>query len=732
LIVTFTPLLFLYLTFLEHFVYLKNIQGVLLVASLLGTAYLQYSFYERSKNKPTQDSGSAPQEEAFPLCATQFDKTSLLVLALSILIYILYASGLVFPAHPITGDEPHYLLITHSLVSDGDINLFNNYKDRDYLQFYPGELDSHARPGKKGFGYEYSKHTPGLALLLVPSYFTGKILGGIAANLTHNPALQQRILILAVHVFMGLMTAFLCWTFFLIARDFTKNQNSALICWFLLSLTSPILFYSHLIYPEIPAALIMILILHRSLFSKQASLFSLLWVGFGIALLPWLGVKYLVLSAGLFGVVFIRFWKSDRMRGKNTILFLTPLFISSGLFLFYLYTLYGNIYPASIYKGSLPPGSSLSLKIFHFKFGEYFRCGLSYFFDQRIGLFPYSPIYMIFLPGVILSFVREKGRTLAFFGMFFLYWGFCSSAYYWGGYCPPGRVLLPVVFILAFFVAAALTWGNKSFTLSVWRILIFLSLGIAFICVRNPRQLYHEELTAIDSLGGIYSNLLTSLSNSFVNFRILVPSLVNSHQILWTPLIFWMSALLLFCFLFLKKENKAFFAQRGLGNPIMAVFLLSILLVAYTFFDIHLDRAHLFKDKPYKLYFQDTSNFGQELDGFWTQGQEATEILVETETRASKIQVKLSSPMPGRAAVRVGRKKHLISHSLKEGQKQTLSVPDPVGFPLRSGYLYSIRIQEHNGFHPFRLDPGTQDSRFLGVFVEIDVELDKKNQARIP
>ena len=46
----------------------------------------------------------------------------------------------------LTGDEPHYLLITHSLWHDQDTNLYNNYRDCDYEAFFTGM--NCVRPGE--------------------------------------------------------------------------------------------------------------------------------------------------------------------------------------------------------------------------------------------------------------------------------------------------------------------------------------------------------------------------------------------------------------------------------------------------------------------------------------------------------------------------------------------------------------------------------------------------------
>ena len=39
-----------------------------------------------------------------------------------------------------TGDEPHFLLIIDSLSEDGDFDLWNNYRDRDSLEYDPRQI----------------------------------------------------------------------------------------------------------------------------------------------------------------------------------------------------------------------------------------------------------------------------------------------------------------------------------------------------------------------------------------------------------------------------------------------------------------------------------------------------------------------------------------------------------------------------------------------------------------
>ena len=66
-----------------------------------------------------------------------------------------------------TGDEPHYQVIAHSLAFDADIDLANNYADREVFgdRFDAG---AHARPGRNGVLRPV--HDIGLPLLFSPVY----------------------------------------------------------------------------------------------------------------------------------------------------------------------------------------------------------------------------------------------------------------------------------------------------------------------------------------------------------------------------------------------------------------------------------------------------------------------------------------------------------------------------------------------------------------------------------
>src|SRR5206468_12254058 len=79
--------------------------------------------------------------------------------ALACAIYAV-AAWQVAPSRP-EGDEPHYLIITQSLLKDGDLRIENNHRNGDYRAFYRGEVlrPDYRRAGRNG--EIYSIHAPG-------------------------------------------------------------------------------------------------------------------------------------------------------------------------------------------------------------------------------------------------------------------------------------------------------------------------------------------------------------------------------------------------------------------------------------------------------------------------------------------------------------------------------------------------------------------------------------------
>lgn len=97
----------------------------------------------------------------------------------SFLVYQAAALVLVFQGASFSGDEPYYLLSSHSLLKDGDINVADNYARQDYFHFYSKKDNPRLKLGvygRKGKEYIYPINLPGISVLMLPFYWLSQVL----------------------------------------------------------------------------------------------------------------------------------------------------------------------------------------------------------------------------------------------------------------------------------------------------------------------------------------------------------------------------------------------------------------------------------------------------------------------------------------------------------------------------------------------------------------------------
>src|SRR6266536_4990882 len=93
--------------------------------------------------------------------------------ALFLILLAAYAATISVPARPgldYAGSEPHHLLAAESIVSDRDVDLRDEYRDRAYAEWYPGRLRT---DGRLVGGRLVEPHGVGFALLIAPAYALG-------------------------------------------------------------------------------------------------------------------------------------------------------------------------------------------------------------------------------------------------------------------------------------------------------------------------------------------------------------------------------------------------------------------------------------------------------------------------------------------------------------------------------------------------------------------------------
>ncbi len=709
----------------RHFYPLNEIENALFVVPISGCAFLLFAFLARLEWVHPEAGARKRMRDWLEGGGTATRKAALSIFLITFAIYVIYATGLVFPAQPFTGDEPHYVLIAKSLLSDGDINLANNYQNRDYEAFYPGTLDLHAAPGKKGGNFLYSRHFPGLPMIIVPFYAVGANAAGVALELTHRSADARRVLVFFSRLPLCIMAALLSLVLFLFVGELTRQRRIALLSWAIFSFISPLLFYSHLVYPEILIALILLAISFVVILKKDLSPKALLWTGLGVSLLPWFGIKYIILALTIFLLVLYLFLNSAQKSLKAALaLFSSPL-VSAALYVIFLMTMYGTLSPEIIYLGadesqSLPLSRFLAMSIPDF-LGRLF--GL--LFDQRVGIWIFYPIFILSLAGFLrLRKIRPKVAPLLF-ALFAVYWFFCSGTRYWGGYCPPGRPLLPVFWVLVIFLASAFDLQKNKAIKGIAGMLIVLSAAIIVHSLSNPRLLYHESLSSVSSPDFEEpGKFLADASNLLVDWTHVVPSLSSRAHPPgeWLPLGIWILIVLGMTGLALKKERKN---EKGRGRLAFShlsilVLVISSVAVAYRYFDVRLENGFRTGDGRFDIFPQDENNFRNEEGGFWVKGASRTLVVIRTAERIAEFKVTLSTPVSGPAAVELGGVERDVEWTKSGSLEQSITFRAPRSFPWKGAYLYTLKVGTESGFYPYRIEKQSLDKRYLGVFVRLN------------
>lgn len=709
LVACLSPLVLLDLVFLQFVVFLRDIRPVLPWVSVLGSVYLLGVFVSRTV-------------PAVPPTANRPDPRRRLptLFVVSFLVYAFLASGLVVPPQPFSGDEPHYLLTTESLVSDGDIDVRDDYRDGEYKAFYPGSLENHAFPGRKGPEHEYSRHLPGVSVLVLPSYLAGGLAGRVLAPGPGQAALRARILIFASRLTMCLLAAALGAAFFLLAFRITGRKGPSLLAWAVFSFTSPLIYFSQLIYPEVPVALVGILIFLFVVLEKEPRAGSLWLAGAGIAALPWFGIKYIAISAVLFAFCLLSLPRTGgRSRARFLSLSLLPA-VSGGAYLFFFWTLYGTFSPTAAYGDAFPAGHIAFVSRSGPGLGEVLKFAFGYLFDQRFGIIPQSAVYILLFAGAVILWKRNRKAAVPMLVLFGVYWAQTAVVRVWGGYCPPGRLILPVVWVPALFVAAVFAADKSRLRGALLAGTTGLAFAAAFVGIGNPRLLYNENIYTVLSGPGTFNRLLTSLSNAVVDFRQWVPSFANWDALKTPVTAVWIlaAAAAVLAFARIGKAGGGPYRPFGMGVHAAIVFGLALAVAGYAFFNLRLeDRAQV---GGVDVLFQDGNTHGVEAGGgYWTRGGRGATVLIQAPRPLSRISVTLSSPIAGQTNVRAGMSKRVVVRAGRNRPPATADFDAPVGCRFRDRYLYSLWVRDSASFVPFRLDRHSEDGRSLGVLVSI-------------
>lgn len=317
---------------------------------------------------------------------------------------------------PPDGDEPYYLLLTHSLAYDFDLDLANNYQAEDWRGFLERPIAPQPGDPEGPGGAIYSRHNALLPLVLAPFYRLAGVGGALLA--------------------MGAMAAALAWSFlFLARRRFPSMASGAFLAWLILAFGPPLLLYSHQIWIEVPAALLLTSALLIVLDPNDTPrLGRRLRLGASLALLPLLKLRLAAVALPTLGIVLAR-----RRRGAPTWL-PAALMLAALIGLMLLNQMrFGNPLKMHDWRELMQLASAPT---------TFLRGGLGMFYDLAFGLFATAPVWLLLLPALWRARTDARLRTaLAVIALPCLLL-IAPRIEWYGGWSPPFRyplVLLPLL-----------------------------------------------------------------------------------------------------------------------------------------------------------------------------------------------------------------------------------------------------------------------------------------------
>jgi hypothetical protein len=329
------------------------------------------------------------------------------------------------------GDEPHYLVITQSLLLDRDLKIENNHRRGDYRAYFAGDLPPDFRQRGRD-GQIYSVHMPGVSALVAPAF----LIGGYKGVVLFLIALASAGAALAWH---------LAWRV-------TGRRDAAWFGWAAVTLSTTSIFHSFTIYPDGPGAVAVLTGIwallrsddERVSGSERAT--AWFWHGAALATLPWMHQRFAAVAGCLGALVLLRLARVPNAAGK-AVAFLAAPAVSALGWIAYFIAIYGTADPTAPFGNEVRalafiPGALTAL-----------------LFDQRFGLLAYAPVLAFAFGGLGLMLARRDRRRLALEILFtavpYLL-VVTDVAMWWGGRSAPARFFTPVLLSMA--IPAAYAW----------------------------------------------------------------------------------------------------------------------------------------------------------------------------------------------------------------------------------------------------------------------------------
>lgn len=390
-----------------------------------------------------------------------------------------------------SGDEPHYLVIAHSVAFDGDLDLSNNYREATLVA--DGRLlpESHAIEHNGRLRPVHDVGMPvGFAPVVRVAYATAHWLGDVLPpTLLDRTKLNKGLLLRhQLSLLMALLTGFLARELYLLLRSLGASGRSAFGWALLCALTPPVLSHSFLFFTEIPTALLATFVFRKlSLRAIHTGVDALL-VGGTTGFLLMLHARNVGLVAGL---AIIAVLMARQRLFERTLLPMLLIGITAGVVgrTLVTYVLWDSFIqtPHAALRTDLPM-SMIGREIFVRATGL--------LFDREYGLLAYAPIYWVAVPGLVVlsrnapTLYRNTAIVVGCYLLPVLLP--VTNLHGWsGGWSPAARFLLPIVPLLWLPVYAFWAHGARVGK-GIATVLLALQIGINAFVWQFPKTLWND------------------------------------------------------------------------------------------------------------------------------------------------------------------------------------------------------------------------------------------------
>jgi hypothetical protein len=401
-----------------------------------------------------------------------------------------------------SGDEPHYLMMAHSIVTDHDLDLANNYANNDGRLFGHDHLLAERHLVRTRQGTLEGFADVGLPVLLAPVYLAARTIASAVPPATLARFRMDRGLFTysIVSVTLIVLTS-IAMALLAVTLASATGTSSAIMLVAAAAVSPPIVSHAFLVFPEAVALVVtcaVVSFVARAPGERDRTRWLALVAALG--LLPWVHRKY---SFFVIGLLFLLLWMrrdvlerlSPRDRAAAAALFVVPQLA------FHAFTLHrwGTL-------GGPPALEGLPLSFGTMKHG---LAGL--WLDRQSGVLAYAPVYWV-LPVCWIVTWRKTWPYLV--PAVLLYLPAAAFLEWWGGFSPAARYLVPIMPLCLVPIAYAIR--HRLVRLAVG-VLLVPQLAIDLIVWQHPRALWpaangiNVALDYLGALGHAYARVLPTL-----------------------------------------------------------------------------------------------------------------------------------------------------------------------------------------------------------------------------